>query len=291
MTEIPQPEPALARTPEGPDEALFLSDVHLGSGRPEEDRKREALLLAFLERRAPRARRLFVLGDLFDFWFSYAHAIPRRHLAVVRRLADLSDAGVQVSYFGGNHDFWAARFLHEEVGAVVYDEPALVEVAGRKLALMHGDGLARGDRGYKILKGVLRNRFTIAAYRAIHPDLGIPFALWVSRISRGSRDEEQVDREWLYRQLALPRFARGADGVISGHYHHPTHFRREGRDFLILGDWVRSFTYARLREGALALERWDGMEGEVLSGPETPYPPGPPAGPPPDPPPGPPPGP
>jgi UDP-2,3-diacylglucosamine pyrophosphatase LpxH len=83
-----------------------------------------------------------------------------------------------------------------------------------------------------------------------------------------------VDREWLYRQLALPRFAEGADAVITGHYHHPTHFRREGRDFLILGDWVRSFTYARLRAGEFALERWDGREGEVLSGPASPYPPG-----------------
>ena len=125
---------------------------------------------------ARRARRLFVLGDLFDFWFAYAHAIPRRHLAVVRRLAELTEAGIGVTYFGGNHDFWAGRFLEQEVGATVHDEPAMVTVAGRKLALMHGDGEARGDTGYKLLKGLLRSGWAISAYRAIHPDLGIPFA-------------------------------------------------------------------------------------------------------------------
>jgi hypothetical protein len=83
-------------------------------------------------------------------------------------------------------------------------------------------------------------------------------------LSRGSRDESKVDREWLYRQLALPRFSAGADAVLTGHYHHPTHFRREGRDFLILGDWVTNFTFASLREGRFALERWDGTAGKLL---------------------------
>ena len=121
-----------------PDDALFLSDVHLGSGTAEADREREARLLSFLETRARRARRLFVLGDLFDFWFAYAHAIPRRHLAVVRRLAELTEAGIGVTYFGGNHDFWAGRFLEQEVGAV------------RALALQHR------LEGFEPLAGFLR---------------------------------------------------------------------------------------------------------------------------------------
>jgi UDP-2,3-diacylglucosamine hydrolase len=103
--------------------------------------------------------------------------------------------------------------------------------------------------------------------------MGIPLALGVSRLSRHSRDESNVDREWLFRQLALPRFAAGADAVMSGHYHHPTHWRREGREFLILGDWVHSFTFASLHEGTLRLERWEGETATVLSGPDRPYPP------------------
>lgn len=262
----------------GGDEALFVSDVHLGSGRAGQDRDREARFGAFLEQRARGARRLFVLGDLFDFWFEYRHAMPRRHLATVRRLGALVDAGVGLTYFGGNHDSWAGAFMRDELGATVHDDPARLDVGGRRLALMHGDGLARGDAGYKLLKKVLRNRVAIAAYRAIHPDLGIPFAHAVSRLSRHSRDESRVDREWLYRQLALPRFAEGADGVLTGHYHHPTHFRRDGRDFLILGDWIGNFTFASLNGGRFALERWEEGGARVLSPATGDYPPAGPVG-------------
>lgn len=261
-----------AMTTAAGDEALFLSDVHLGSSDAAGNRAREARFGSFLERRAAHARRLFILGDLFDFWFEYRHAMPRQHLATVRRLGALIDSGVEVTYFGGNHDSWAGAFLRDELGATVYDDPARLEVDGRRLALMHGDGLARGDLGYKLLKKVLRNRVAIAAYRAIHPDLGIPFAHAVSRLSRHSRDESKVDREWLHRQLAVPRFAEGADAVLTGHYHHPTHFRRDGRDFLILGDWIGNFTFASLRGGRFRLERWHGEDAETLSPPTGDYP-------------------
>jgi UDP-2,3-diacylglucosamine hydrolase len=256
---------------ERPD-ALFLSDVHHGAEPEQRARERERRLYTFLERRAPDAKRLFVLGDLFDFWFEYGHAIPRRPFELLRRLAALREKGTEIVYLGGNHDFWAGPFLRDELGATIHDGPARFDLAGRRLSVMHGDGLARGDLGYKMLKAVLRNRWTIAAYRALHPDLGIPFALWVSRVSRTSRDESKVDREWLYRQLALPRFAEGADAVLTGHYHHPTHFRREGRDFIVLGDWVKNFTYAALSEGALRLERWTGEGYEVMSGGTAEYP-------------------
>ena len=107
-----------------PDEALFVSDVHLGSGTEAENRVREGLFGSFLERRASRARRLFVLGDLFDFWFQYGHAIPRGHLPTLRRLFAVADRGVELTYFGGNHDYWAGAFLRDELGATVFDAPA-----------------------------------------------------------------------------------------------------------------------------------------------------------------------
>jgi UDP-2,3-diacylglucosamine hydrolase len=247
------------------EDALFLSDAHLGAGDRREDRARQARLLSFLEGRATRAGQLFILGDLFDFWFEYRHVVPRRHLQVLLRLRALAESGVRITYFGGNHDFWVGSFLADEVGAIVHQDPARLEVQGRRLFLMHGDGMARGDRGYKLLKGMLRNPVAIAAYRWLHPDVGIPLAYTVSRLSRASRDESKVDREWLYRQLALPRFAEGADAVVTGHYHHPTHFRRDGRDFLILGDWVTNFTFASLIQGRFQLERWTGQEAMPLS--------------------------
>jgi UDP-2,3-diacylglucosamine hydrolase len=186
---------------------------------------------------------------------------------VAARLGALVESGVEVTFFGGNHDFWAGPFLESTFGVRAFDRPATLPIDGRKVALMHGDGLARGDAGYKALKGLLRNRATIGAYRALHPDLGIPFALWVSSLSRHSRDEAKVDREWLYRQLALPRFAEGADAAITGHYHHPTHFRRDGRDFLVLGDWVMHSTFASLADGKFALWSWDGTSARAWEGP------------------------
>jgi UDP-2,3-diacylglucosamine hydrolase len=248
-------------------ETLFVSDVHLGAGRAADDAARGERLLAFLSRRAAGAARLFVLGDLFDFWFEYRHAVPKEHLRVLWALARLEEAGTAVTFFGGNHDFWAGPYLAREFGFEVFDAPARLEVGGRQLALMHGDGLAKGDLGYKMLKGVLRNPLAIAAYRAIHPDVGIPLARWASSTSRHSRDESKVDREWLYRQLALPRFADGADAVLTGHYHHPTHFVREGRDFLVLGDWVMHSTFARLADGRFGLWAWDGAAARPWSGP------------------------
>jgi len=249
------------------DRTLFVSDVHLGAGSLDANAARAARLIAFLDAHAAAARALYVLGDLFDFWFDYRHAIPKAHVRVLARLGALVEQGVQVRFFGGNHDFWAGPYLASEFGLEAFDGPRTLEVDGRKVALMHGDGLARGDQGYKLLKGVLRNRFTIGAYGWIHPDVGIPFALWVSRVSRHSRDESKVDREWLYRQLALPRFAEGADAAITGHYHHPTHFRREGKDFLVLGDWVTHSTFASLSGGRFALWSWDGVEARRYEGP------------------------
>ena len=246
---------------------LFISDVHLGAGRAEADAARAARLLAFLDTHAASAAALYVLGDLFDFWFDYRHAIPRQHVRVLARLGSLVERGVPVTFFGGNHDFWAGPYLEQEFGVRAFDAPRTLPVDGRTIALMHGDGLARGDAGYKALKGMLRNRWTMAAYRALHPDFGIPFALWVSRLSRHSRDESKVDREWLYRQLALPRFAEGADAAITGHYHHPTHFRRDGRDFLVLGDWVMHSTFASLAEGRFQLWSWDGARARAWEGP------------------------
>src|SRR6202008_574962 len=111
-----------------------------------------------------------------------------------------------------------------------------------------------GDIGYKVLKKILRNRACIGLYRMIHPDLGIPLASWVSRISRGSRDQRKIDEELLTREIARPRFAEGYDGVMIGHFHHAFEHREDGRDFLVLGDWIDRFTYAVLEHARPRLE-------------------------------------
>lgn len=242
--------------------ALFISDCHLGAGSESEDRDRERRLLSFLEHEAAASSALFILGDLFDFWFEYRHAVPRHHFRTLTALRRLVEHGVSVTFVGGNHDFWAGSFLEREVGCRVHHEPVETEVLGRRLFLAHGDGLASGDRGYKALRALLRQPWAIAGYRWLHPDLGIPLARAVSRLSRRHRDETRFDPTPLVERVARPRYARGVDGVVMGHYHHPTHLRFDGADFVILGDWIENDTFAALEDGSFHLRRWRGERSE-----------------------------
>jgi len=239
-----------------PDTAFFLSDAHLGAESKEREAARESHLHAFLASLPGRAGSLTIVGDLFDFWFEYGTTIPRRHFPTLCALGRVRAAGIPITYLGGNHDHWLGSFLSDELGITIHDGPLTLEAQGRKLWIHHGDGLIGGDLGYKVLKKVLRNRVCIGLYRAIHPDLGIPFASWVSRKSRHSRDLRKLDGDLLVREIARPRFAEGHDAVMIGHFHHAFEHHEGGRDFYVLGDWIERFTYAVLEGGQLRLERW-----------------------------------
>ena len=249
-----------------PPSAIFLSDAHLGAEPKAAEADREARLLAFLAALPGRADALYVVGDLFDFWFEYATALPRRHFRLLKALDDLQGSGVHVTLLTGNHDFWLGRFLHDELGIETHDGPLTVERDGRRIWLHHGDGLIGGDLGYKVLKKVLRNPASIAAYGWLHPDLGIPLARVVSRWSRGSRERRPLDGERLYREIALPQFADGYDAVMVGHFHH-VYERRDGdRCFFVLGDWMEHFTYVELEAGSFRLLReGEGREARARS--------------------------
>ena len=241
-----------------PDTAFFLSDAHLGAEPKEREAARETLLHRFLDSLPGRAGALYIVGDLFDFWFEYGSSIPRRHFHTLCALDRVRRAGIPITYLGGNHDYWLGSFLTRELGICVRDDALTLETQGRKLWIHHGDGLIGGDLGYRILKKVLRHRASIALYRLVHPDLGIPFAAWVSKRSRHSRDQRRLDGERLVREIAEPRFAEGYDGVLIGHFHHTFEHRADGREFIVLGDWIERFTFAVLDHGMLRLERWNG---------------------------------
>ena len=236
--------------------AIFLSDAHLGAESREHEAAREGRLIRFLDSLPGRADALYVVGDLFDFWFEYATAIPRRFYRVIRALHALREAGVRVTCLTGNHDFWLGRFLSDELDVETVGGPFVVERDGRRIWLHHGDGLIGGDLGYRVLRRVIRHPLSISAYRWIHPDLGIPLARHVSRWSRGSRGLRPLDGERLVREIAAPRFAEGYDAVMVGHFHH-VYERREGaRAFFVLGDWMEHFTYVELAAGEFRLHTW-----------------------------------
>ncbi|HSH44917.1 MAG TPA: UDP-2,3-diacylglucosamine diphosphatase, partial [Longimicrobiales bacterium] len=206
--------------------------------------------------------RLLVPGDLFDFWFEYGEVIQGRHYRVLAALNAVVEAGVPVTVLGGNHDAWGGRFLEEHVGVTFHPGRVRMEIAGRPALLAHGDGVGKGDLKYRALKKLLRSRVTIAAFRALHPELGLRIADRVSSTEAkadsdpGKQGRAAFIEEWARSQLAAdPSLA----WVVCGHSHIPTITEVEpGRFYLNAGDWVSHFTYITVSpSGEPELKHWE----------------------------------
>jgi UDP-2,3-diacylglucosamine hydrolase len=231
----------------------FVADAHLGQGSEDSNRARERDLLAFFDRVARERAGLYVVGDLFDFWFEYRHAIPKRFVGVLAALGALARDGIPVTYLGGNHDFWIGDYLRRELGVAYTDQPLSLALQGRKIFVAHGDGLGPGDHGYKLLKRVLRNRAAQFLFRWIHPDVGIPIASATSHTSRRHAPRPKRTEAEMRSFFAEPRYREGFDAVLLAHFHRAIHERSEGRDFLVLGDWIERRTVAKLENGRFEL--------------------------------------
>ncbi len=236
--------------------AFFISDAHLGADDSGSPAERERLLHGFLDALPGRARSLYIVGDLFDFWFEYGTAIPRSHFRTLAALDRARRAGVEITLMNGNHDFYLGPFLREDLGLVTHDGPLALTLQGRRIWLHHGDGLLGGDLGYKVLKRILHHPASIALYRWLHPDLGLPLAHRVSNLSRRSREPRPIDGDQMWRDIAMPRFAEGFDAVMIGHFHQTLERREADRCFFVLGDWIDRFSYVVLEEGAFRFETW-----------------------------------
>jgi UDP-2,3-diacylglucosamine hydrolase len=236
---------------------LFISDIHLGESFPEREKIKKQKLHSFLEMASEKADQLFVVGDLFDFWFEYKHAVPKGHLNIILKLAQLKQEGIELSYITGNHDFWLGDFLSDEVGFNIYRDQVDIELEGKRVHIIHGDGLAKNDRAYRIMKKIFRNRFNIFLYRLLPPDIGIPFAKFISGKSRGhtqKRPKESFLHE--YRKYARLKLEDGFDAVIMAHTHVPEEISFEKGIYLNTGDWVENFTYVEYSEGRFELKKW-----------------------------------
>jgi UDP-2,3-diacylglucosamine hydrolase len=236
----------------------FLADTHFRDPLDDSERERRRRFLAFLDSLQPDSA-LFLLGDIFDFYFEYRHVVSNRYLDVYAGLSRTTARGVEVHFLGGNHDFWVGDFARRELGMRVHQDEIRVSAQGRRVVCAHGDLVVPRDWGYKILKTVLRNRAVIAAARWVHPDL---FDALATGVSYGSRAMQATVAEERARAVASHAhrhfFARGNDAFVMGHIHHPLVDTRDGRDFVILGDWISDFTYARLCGGSLTLETFVG---------------------------------
>lgn len=225
----------------------FLSDAHLFP-EPEEHPGRERLLEFMEELRLGRAPgEIWILGDLFDFWFEYSSVVPAGHERVLAALGDLSRSGWDVHFIPGNHDFWVGRHFAEASGAAVHTSGEVELKAGdHRILLAHGDGLGPGDLGYRMIKPLLRSPVSRFLFRLLHPDLGAFLARKFSDTSRRvlRRDLDRIPDGLGY--WVSKRLEEGYDVVITGHTHLDTVIRNEKGIHVSLGDWLTRFTYCHL---------------------------------------------
>jgi len=231
----------------------FISDVHLGAQSGENEKYKINKLLSFLNAILGRADFLYIVGDLFDFWFEYRRAVPKVNLKILFKLYQLVESGVKINYFAGNHDVWLRNYLHDEIGIDIIRGPKDIRHNSLTFYVAHGDGVIKRDRKQRLLNRIFKNRFNIFLYRLIHPDIGIPLA---STIARRSQKRRSYDHESAYRRWALAKLEDGYDGVVVGHTHKPV-FERIGLKYYVnLGDWIDDFTYLEVIGDAVQLKTW-----------------------------------
>lgn len=240
----------------------FASDLHLGAPDQASSLIREKHFVQWLEEIRQDAAELWLLGDIFDFWFEYTKAVPKGYLRLLGKLAELSDQGIPIFIFTGNHDLWMKNYLPDQIGAEIYRKPQIREFFGKTFFLAHGDGLGPGDHGYKFIKKVFTNPVCRWLFHRLHPNFGIGLANFFSRQSRkktGHRDAiDHGEKEFLRiftRDLIKEK--PEIDYFVFGHRHLPQKLELEPDKFYInLGDWITHFTYLVCTEEGVELKHY-----------------------------------
>jgi UDP-2,3-diacylglucosamine hydrolase len=241
----------------------FLSDFHLGAPNDTESRKREDRLVRFLQDARKDAGIIFIVGDIFDFWFEYKTVVPKGFVRILGTLAQMADEGIQLHIFTGNHDLWMQDYLSKELNAKIYFEPQAFTIQNKQFLIGHGDGLGPGDKGYKRLKKIFTNPICQWLFRWLHPDAGIQLANYFSRKSRaktGNADEIFLgeDKEWLILYTKEKAKTMAVDFFIFGHRHYAIDLKINDKSRHInLGDWIRLNTYAVFDGTDLQLLTWE----------------------------------
>lgn len=237
--------------------SYFISDAHLGMNDPALEELKERKLLSFFDHVSKTGERLFIVGDLFDFWFEYRTVIPRGYTRILSALSNLKELGIELRYIAGNHDFWMRDYFPEELGIPIHFDNLEYAINSKKFFIEHGDGLAKDDVGYRFLKRIFRNRFNIFLYSLLHPDIGVPLAKWISSLSRGHTSKKEMQDDSDYIKKAKQKFQEGFDYVLFAHLHYPIFKKMDGNIYMNLGDWMEHFTYAVFDGEELRLEKWD----------------------------------
>jgi UDP-2,3-diacylglucosamine hydrolase len=238
----------------------FLSDFHLGAPDAASSLVREKKIVQFLDEIRKDANAIFIVGDLFDFWYEYKKVVPKGYVRILGKMAEITDAGIPIHFFVGNHDMWMKDYFQKELNTTVYFEPAEFNFNGKRFLIGHGDGLGPGDEGYKFIKKIFRNPVCKWLFGILPPKLGIGLADFLSRKSRAKTSTTNEvflgeEKEWLvvYAKEILQK--EHYDYFIFGHRHLPLDIiLNEKSKYINLGDWIKYFTYAVFDGENLSLE-------------------------------------
>jgi UDP-2,3-diacylglucosamine hydrolase len=227
----------------------FASDQHLGAPTPEASLPREKKFVAWLDAIKEDAGAVFLLGDLFDFWFEYKTVVPKGFVRVLGKLAELKDAGIDIYFFVGNHDLWMRDYFQKELNIPVFHEPQEFDINGKLFLIGHGDGLGPGDYGYKRMKKVFTFPFFKWLFRWLHPDIGVKLGHYFSvknKLISGDEDAQFLgeENEWLALYCRKKLTEKHYDFFIFGHRHLPLEIElNSSSTYINLGDWIQYFTY------------------------------------------------
>lgn len=244
------------------DKIYFASDFHLGAPSYEASREREQRIVEWMDSIFPDCKELYLVGDLFDFWFEYKKAIPKGFIRLQGKIAQFSDAGISVHVFTGNHDMWMFDYLPQELGVELHRKPIRKTYNGKEFLIGHGDGLGPGDHGYKFIKKVFASPLAQWLFARLHPNFGISLADFWSGKSRAANQENDEkflgeENEWLAIYCKEYLKKEHIDYFIFGHRHLPLDLKvGENSRYLNLGEWINYQTYAVFDGEELKLEEW-----------------------------------
>lgn len=247
----------------------FLSDFHLGAPDHASSLEREKIIVQFLSEIKDDAAEIFLVGDMFDFWYEYRKVVPKGYVRLLGKLAELTDAGIPLHFFVGNHDMWMRDYLQKELNIPIYFEPREFERNGKRFLIGHGDGLGPGDHGYKRLKKIFRNPACQWLFGILPPVIGVGIANYMSRRSRahtGSKEETFLgeDKEWLITYCKDVLKEKKIDFFVFGHRHLPIDYRLDNSRYINLGDWIRYYTYAVFDGERLQLKSYKGNDAKII---------------------------
>ncbi len=243
---------------------FFASDFHLGAPTPKESLLREKKIVRWLNEISHEAAAVFLVGDIFDFWFEYDKVIPKGFMRFLSKITEMREQNIPIFFFTGNHDLWMKDYFSKELDIPVYTNPLEMEINHKRFLVGHGDGLGPGDDTYKLLKKIFTNRCCQWLFKWIHPDVGIRLAQkWSknSRISNQKKNEDEFkgeENEWLYLYCREIESRMHFDYYIFGHRHLPLELEiNGGSTYFNLGEWVSQFRYGEFDGEAFSLKKFE----------------------------------